>query len=136
MVTLLLLACGSKLPVTTLQVGGHPVRAEIAATNAHRQLGLMHRDALATDSGMLFVYPDQQIRGFWMKDTRIPLSIAFADRYGKIVRIADMKPFDTTRISSLAPAMYALEMEQGWFAAHEITKGDTITDLPTDLTVE
>lgn len=136
MVTFLLLACSSKLPTATLDVGGHRVRAEIAATNADRQLGLMHRDGLATDSGMLFVYKDQQIRGFWMKDTRIPLSIAFADRSGTIVRIADMKPFDLTRVSSLAPAMYALEMEQGWFAAHEITKGDTITGIPAELTPE
>lgn len=132
----LLAACGSKLPVATLEVDGHPVKAEIASTYASRQLGLMHRDAMPADQGMLFVYPDEDVRGFWMKDTRIPLSIAFANRKGEIVRIADMKPFDTTRVSSLVPATYALEMNQGWFEAHGVQKGDRITGIPTDLVVE
>jgi uncharacterized membrane protein (UPF0127 family) len=135
--TLWLLACGGpKLPVHTLDVGGHPVRAELAYTNASREHGLMERDALAEDSGMLFIYGDEEIRGFWMKNTRIPLSIAFADRRGEIVRITDMEPHDTTRVSSLVPAMYALEMEKGWFEAHGVKKGDTIGDLPTGLVIE
>mgnify|MGYP000548106965 CR=1 FL=1 len=76
---LLALACSSKLPSATLTIDGHSVSAEIAANDADRQQGLMFRDRLPKDSGMLFVYPETKVRGFWMKDTRIPLSIAFAD---------------------------------------------------------
>lgn len=127
-----MVACGGpKLPVHTLDVGGHPVKAELAYTDATREHGLMERDGLAPDAGMLFIYKDEQVRGFWMKNTRIPLSIAFADRKGEIVRITDMEPHDTTRVSSLVPAKYALEMEQGWFEAHGVKKGDTFGDLPT-----
>lgn len=130
------LACGQKLPTATLDVGGVPVRAEIAATYPSRQQGLMHRDALDRDAGMLFVYPDEDIRHFWMKDTRIPLSIAFANRRGEIVRIADMTPFDTSPITSMVPAMYALEMQQGWFAEHNVAKGAKIDAIPKDLQPE
>ena len=101
-----------------------------------RARGLMHRDAMDPDHGMLFVYPDEAPRGFWMKDTRLPLSIAFADHTGKIVKISDMQPFSLERVPSLYPAMYALEMNQGWFAEHGVEKGDLITDLPTDLKAE
>lgn len=127
---LALLACGSKLPTATLDVGGHAATVEVAASYAARQQGLMHREALPPDGGMLFVYADEAVRGFWMKDTRIPLSIAFANRRGEIVRIADMQPFDTSRTSSLAPATYALEMNQGWFEAHGVKRGDRITGIP------
>jgi uncharacterized membrane protein (UPF0127 family) len=133
---LLLIACGSKLPTATLEIDGHKLRVEVAATQASRQQGLMHRDHLGADAGMLFVYPDEQVRGFWMKDTRIPLSIAFATRSGKIVHLADLEPFDTDRVSSLAPATYAVEVNQGWFAKHGIEPGMTITGLPKDLPVE
>jgi hypothetical protein len=109
---------------------------EIAATHASRQQGLMHRDHLGAEAGMLFVYPDEQVRGFWMKDTRIPLSIAFATRSGAIVHVADLDPFETDRVSSLAPATYALEVNRGWFARHGIVAGATITKLPKDLQVE
>lgn len=126
-----LAACGgSKLPTATLDVGGHAVTAEIAYTYETRQRGLMHRDSMGADKGMLFIYSDEKPRGFWMKDTRIPLSIAFADRSGTIVKIADMTPFDTTRVPSLYPAMYALEMNQGWFAEHGIEKGAVIGGIP------
>jgi len=127
---LLLLACGSKLPTATLDVDGHAVPVEIAATAAHRSRGLMYRDSMPEDAGMLFIYKDEAIRRFWMKDTRIPLSIAFANRRGEIVRIADMKPFDESSTSSLAPAMYALEMNQGWFEANGVERGDKIGQIP------
>ena len=136
MVALLWLACSSKLPVVTLEVDGHAVSAEVASTFETRARGLMHRDGLATDSGMLFIYPDSAVRGFWMKNTRIPLSIAYADSTGEIVHIADMKPHDLRRVSSLAPAMYALEMDKGWFEAKGVEPGDHITDIPKDLVVE
>ena len=131
MTALLFLACtGSHLPTASLTIDGHAVRAEVAHTFADRQQGLMHRDSLGADAGMLFIYADEKVRGFWMKDTRIPLSIAFADRDGVIVRIADMKPFDTVSTSSIYPATYALEMNQGWFAAHGIERGHRIEGIP------
>ena len=133
---LLLAACGSKLPSASLTVGGASVRAEVAHTYETRQRGLMHRDSLAENTGMLFIYKDSQPRGFWMKNTRIPLSIAYANSIGEIVRIADMTPLDTTRVPSLAPAKYALEMNQGWFERNGVKKGDRIEGIPTDLEVE
>lgn len=131
-----LVGCGSKLPTATLDVGGTPVTVEIAATHAARQEGLMHRDALGADEGMLFVYPKEEIRRFWMKDTRIPLSIAFLNRRGEIVRIAEMEPYDTRSISSLVPATYALEMNKGWFEAHGVDKGAKVLGIPADIVPE
>ncbi len=137
MIALMVLsACSSKLPTAVLDVGGQRVEVEIAHTFASRQQGLMHRDQLAEDRGMLFVYSDSRKRAFWMKDTRIPLSIAYADSLGRIVRIADMQPFDTEQVSSLVPARYALEMNQGWFERHGVEKGESIKGIPTDLQVE
>jgi uncharacterized membrane protein (UPF0127 family) len=135
-ISLLLVACGSKLPKDTIEIGEHRLTVEVAATPESRRVGLMHRDRLPAGTGMLFVYPDEQVRGFWMKDTRIPLSIAFVTRSGRIVRIADMQPFSTSRVSSLAPATYAIEVNQGWFAERGIAAGTTVTGLPSDLPVE
>jgi uncharacterized protein len=126
----LLVACGSTLPTTKLYVDGHKITVEVADSEESRKLGLMHRDHLGADTGMLFVYADSAVRNFWMKDTRIPLSIAFIGRSGEIVRIDDMAPFDTSRVSSLSPVPYALEMNQGWFAAHGIEAGDKVKGLP------
>lgn len=135
---LLVTGCGSAsgLPTTTLTVAGHPVTVEIATTTAQKSKGLMMRDSLGQDDGMLFVYPDDRIREFWMKDTRIPLSIAYLDRKGKIVKIADMHPFDESRTSSVYPARYALEVNVGWFAAHGIQKGAMVEGIPQDLKPE
>jgi uncharacterized membrane protein (UPF0127 family) len=129
---LLLVACGgsTKHPVVELTVGGHPVQAEHVFTQEARAYGLMKRDSLPEDHGMLFTYPDTKVRGFWMKDTWIPLSIAFTDADGTIVKIADMEPHDTTRTSSLYPAMHALEMTKGWFDEHGVKKGDRIEGIP------
>lgn len=132
----LFLAGGCKageLPVRTIQVDGHTLKVEVASTPETRAKGLMHRDHLPADRGMLFVYPDEEPLGFWMKNTRIPLSIAYADRHGTIVRIADMTPYSLDRVPSLYPAMYALEVNQGWFREHGVEKGDRITGLPTDI---
>jgi uncharacterized membrane protein (UPF0127 family) len=132
------LACGSGsgLPTAKLVVDDQAITAEIAETLPARTKGLMMRDSVGANAGMLFVYDDDQIREFWMKDTRIPLSIAFLDRDGKILRIADMKPFDESRTSSLYPARYALEANVGWFDSHHVKKGDVVTGIPTDLKAE
>lgn len=128
---LLLAACGGpKHPLVTLDVAGTSVEVEHVFTQADRAEGLMRRESLPTDGGMLFSYPDEKVRGFWMKNTWIPLSIAFIDAEGVIVRIADMEPHDTSRTSSLYPARYALEMDKGWFAAHGVEKGDRVGGIP------
>lgn len=115
---------------TALVVGGESIKVELADSPGERSQGLMYRDSLAADAGMLFVYPDAAERRFWMKNTRIPLSIAFMDAAGKVVRIAEMQPLDTTTTPSEKPAMYALEMNTGWFAAHGVAVGQTIAGLP------
>ncbi len=130
MIALTLLACGAKLSTVSLDVSGHSVVAEVADSQEERALGLMNRDSLGADAGMIFIYPDTRVREFWMKDTRIPLAIAFLDDRGVIVRIAEMQPFDTKLTSSLYPARYALEMNAGWFAAHGVEKGEKVTGLP------
>ena len=85
---------------------------------------------------MLFVYNDERPRSFWMKNTLIPLDIAFVRRDGTIVKIAQMEPISVERTHSLYPATYALEMNVGWFAAHDVEAGDKITRIPTDIPVE
>lgn len=129
-VALALVACGHHLPTATISVDGHPVRVEVAANDEDRAHGLMERTSLGADEGMLFVYKEAKPRSFWMKNTPLPLSIAYADSEGKIVKILDMQPFSTERVQSVYPARYALEMNQGWFAANDVTAGDLLSDLP------
>ncbi len=105
------------------------VPVEVADTEEERQMGLMGRDALAEDAGMLFVFDAEQQLSFWMKDTLIPLSIAYIDSEGRIVDIQDMQPLDETPHLSAAPAQYALEVNQGFFGARGIQVGDTV-ELP------
>jgi len=116
--------------VTTLTIGGHKLVAEVVTTPEQRATGLMNRFSLAPDHGMLFVFEAPQPLGFWMKNTYVPLSIAFADADGRIVNIEDMKPQDETTHWSRGFALYAVEMKQGWFAAHGIKAGDLIQGLP------
>lgn len=100
------------------------VVAEVAATPEERERGLMHRDELLEGAGMLFVFEDSQERSFWMANTYIPLDIAYMDADFAIVSILAMRPLDTNLYPSGAPAMYALEVPQGWFATHGIEVGD------------
>lgn len=126
---LLALACGPKLRTEEITLGGAPLHVEIADEEEERALGLMHRKHLDTDAGMLFVYGDSKVRSFWMKNTLIPLSIAFLDESGQIVRIADMEPLVTDPTSSLYPARFAVEVNQGWFSRHQVEKGDRIDGI-------
>lgn len=100
--------------------------AEVVATDESRARGLMFRFDLPENYGMLFVFPDSQQRCFWMKNTYIPLSIAYIDEFGKIVSMHDMHAHDLSSVCSSAPAMYALEVKQGWFTDKDIKIGDTI----------
>lgn len=121
---------GGTLPTATITVKDRRVDVEVADDESERALGLMYRDRLGEDAGMLFVYPSAQERSFWMKDTRIPLTIAYLDADGRIVHLADMKPLDTSPVPSGKPAKYALEMNKGWFARHDVKVGDTVGNLP------
>ncbi|MFQ5746768.1 MAG: DUF192 domain-containing protein [Gemmatimonadota bacterium] len=117
---------GRLIRTQNVTVGGVPILVEIADTDALRQLGLMNRDSLETDAGMLFIYPEERILSFWMRNTRIPLDIAFIDRTGRIVNIEPMEAQTDTTHESRGPAMYALEMALGWFAAHGVGPGDRL----------
>ncbi len=118
--------------VTIINSGGEriEVEAEIADEPAEQQRGLMERTELAENAGMLFVFDREQPLSFFMRNTLIPLSIAYADSDGRIVDIQDMQPLDETPIPSAGLAQYALEVNQGFFAENGIGVGDVI-ELPT-----
>jgi uncharacterized membrane protein (UPF0127 family) len=119
-----------ELPLVPLTIGGHKLMAEVAATPEDRHTGLMHRFSLKPDHGMVFVFEREEPQAFWMKNTFIPLSIAFIARDGRIVSIDDMAPQDERTHWSSAPALYALEMRKGWFAERGIRAGDRVNGLP------
>ncbi len=106
-----------------------PVRVEIADTNTEQERGLKERTELAENAGMLFVFPQEHQPSFFMKDTLIPLSVAFIDTEGYIVDIQDMQPLDLTQHRPPKPAKYALEVNQGFFEERGIQVGNRV-DLP------
>lgn len=125
----------ASLPVLTFTKSsgeGVSLTVEIADAAWSRARGLMFRESLPDDSGMLFVWPEDTSSGFWMKDTLIPLSIAFIDSAGVILDIQDMQPLDETLHTAPAAFRYGVEANQGWFAERGITAGDTVT-LPDGL---
>ena len=99
---------------------------EVAKTLEERAQGLMERKHLDKDAGMLFIFENEGYHAFWMKNTFIPLSIAFVDKEGRIVKIANMKPLTLRSHPPPKPILYALEMNKGWFSAHGIKEGDMI----------
>lgn len=119
-----------KLPVITLAIGIHTVHAAVAANEADRQQGLMHRTSLGPNEGMLFVFDESAQHCFWMKNTKLPLSIAFIDDHGTITDITEMKPETMANHCPIRAGRYALEMNRGWFAAKGIQPGMAISGLP------
>lgn len=120
-----------ELPAATLRVGKTAVRAEVADEDSERSCGLMFRESLARDSGMLFVMPVTGPAAFWMRNTLVPLSIAFIGPDGAIMEIHDMKPKSEEMVRSAFPRIaYALEMEQGWFSKNNIWPGERVSGLP------
>ena len=109
-----------------LYIGQNEIRVEVAKTPEERSYGLMERKHLGRDEGMLFIFETEDYHGFWMKNTFIPLSIAFIDKNGGIVWITDMKPLTLDSHVPPKPILYALEMNKGWFSSHGIKVGDTI----------
>jgi len=120
----------SDLPIAKIRVGNHEISVEVAADRETRNRGLMFRQSMPEDHGMLFVFPSERRLGFWMKNTPLPLTIAYADRTGRIVRIADLTPHDERPVSSVEPALYALEMNRDWFKKHGVIVGHQLRQLP------
>jgi uncharacterized membrane protein (UPF0127 family) len=120
------------LPGMRVQLGSREFLLEVAGSDNEQELGLMYRDPLPTDHGMIFIFPDEQERSFWMRNTKIPLDIIYADRDGKIVAIKPMKPFDLSSVTSEKPAMYAIEVNGGAAATTGLKVGDTIR-IPRDI---
>lgn len=118
------------LRTTKLTAGIHVITAEIASTPQSRMIGLMMRERLAPNHGMVFVFEDKSQHCFWMRNTLIPLSIAFIDDDGTVVSIADMSPKSEASTCPQRPVRYALEMDQGWFAKRGVTAGQKISGLP------
>jgi hypothetical protein len=109
-----------------LYIKSKEIRVEVAKTPEERGKGLMGRKHLGKDEGMLFIFETEDYHGFWMKDTLIPLSIAFIDREGCIVKITDMKPLMLESHSPPKPILYSLEMNKGWFSENGIKAGDIV----------
>ncbi|NMK48393.1 DUF192 domain-containing protein [Achromobacter sp. Bel] len=118
------------LPTTQLSAGIHIIRAEVANTDATRRDGLMFRKELPGNDGMLFVFEQPDVQCFWMRNTLLPLSIAFIADDGTIVNIDDMAPQTEDPHCAKKPVRYALEMAQGWFEEHGIKAGRKIDGLP------
>ncbi|HTF15600.1 MAG TPA: DUF192 domain-containing protein [Burkholderiales bacterium] len=119
----------AQLPVLELSAGIHVIRAEVAYTFETRAQGLMFRKHLGSNEGMFFVFPQSELHCMWMRNTLIPLSVAFVDEKGKIVSISTMQPQTETSHCATAPAKFALEMPAGWFATKGIKSGTTIQGL-------
>lgn len=112
-----------------IKIGNKIITVEIADSHEKQAYGLMHRSSLNTDQGMLFIFSDEQVRSFWMKNTFVPLSIGYFDAQKKLIDIQDMKPAvsemqaDFPSYVSSGPAQYALEMSLGWFQKNKIKLG-------------
>jgi uncharacterized protein len=113
----------SRIPI---YIKAREIQVEVAKTEEERSKGLMGRTSLAKNEGMLFIFEAEGYHGFWMKNTLLPLSIAFIDKGGKIVSITDMKPLTLSVHDPPQPVLYALEMNKGWFAANGIKVGDVM----------
>lgn len=119
-----------QLPTITLKAGMHNIRAQVAATFEQRQTGLMFRREMPAHEGMLFVFEEPSQQCFWMRNTLIPLTIAFLADDGTIVNLADMQPLSEQSHCSKAAVRYALEMNLGWFAKRSIKPGYRLVGPP------
>ena len=116
-----------RLPTITLGAGMHLIQAEVAATLPQQMTGMMFRRQMGSNEGMLFVYDEPAPRCFWMRNTYVPLTIAFVADDGRIVNLADMQPLNDASHCSAEPVRFALEMNQGWFAKRGIGPGFRIS---------
>ena len=118
------------LKTIPVKIGSHPLKVEVADNDASRARGLMFRQAMGRNDGMLFVFSELGYHSMWMQNTYIPLSVAFIDGEGKILNILDMEPKTTDTHTAAGPARYAIETNKGWFAGKKIKVGDKVAGLP------
>lgn len=121
---------GSPLERIALKVGNRSIQVEVAREDADIRRGLMHRQALPANSGMLFIFQKPKQHCFWMKDTTIPLSVAFLDDQGRVINVSDMAPLRTEKHCAVRFARFAIEVNQGLFQVAAVTTGTQITGLP------
>ena len=114
----------------TLRIGAHRLKVEVAQTDAQREKGLMFRKQMGRDDGMLFIFDEPAYHAMWMKNTLIPLSVAFLDAQGTILNILDMEPQTLDSHAAAGPAVYAIETNKGWFEERKVKAGDKVTGLP------
>ena len=118
------------LPTIQIKAGMYAIQAEVADNPNLREVGLMNRTSLPMNSGMLFIFEQKAGNCFWMKNTKLPLSIAFIADDGKIINIEEMQADTTNNHCPKAPIRYALEMNKGWFSDRVIVPGNMIQGLP------
>ncbi|BAO28894.1 hypothetical protein SUTH_01094 [Sulfuritalea hydrogenivorans sk43H] len=118
-----------QLPLVELLAGMHRIEAEVAATSESRQIGMMQRTVMPPHRGMLFVFPEMAKHCMWMRNTLLPLSVAFLDEKGGIINIEDMQPRTEVNHCATRPARYALEMNLGWFRSRGLGAGFAITGI-------
>ena len=118
------------LRTATLRIGAHALKVEVAASDPQREKGLMFREKMPRNEGMLFVFDEPAYHSMWMKNTLLPLSVAFVDAHGTILNILDMEPRTLDSHMSAGPAIYAIETNKGWFEEKKIKAGDKVAGLP------
>jgi uncharacterized protein len=139
LLSLFLTGCNSSQPAepfglrtVDLVVGGVPLKAEVAEDEQSRAMGLMFRDSLSEDHGMLFVFDRPEQASFWMKNTKIPLSIAFLEEDRVISEEKQMRPYDESLIRSRSNQIrYAIEVNAGWFDRHQVKAGVKVEGVPS-----
>lgn len=119
----------ASLPIIRLSLGSGTLDVEVASNKAQRSLGLMNRPSMPETRGMLFVYPAPAYFCMWMKNTKLPLSVAFIDAQGQVINIEDMVPQTETNHCTQRNATYALEANRGWFVKHGVVPGSQVLGL-------
>lgn len=122
-------AAAQGMPVVELTAGIHRIEAEVAATQEDRMRGLMHRKSMPVQHGMLFVFDVDARHCMWMRNTYLPLAVAFLDAQGRIINVAEMQPQTETSHCAARPARFALEMNAGWFRARGFGPGSVISGV-------
>ncbi len=117
--------------VIEIEINGTVIQVEYADTPAERQLGLMYRRSLCENCGMLFRFDTSRIGSIWMKNTYIPLDLAYISEDGEIIDIRQLQPLDLTPVTSSQKVRFALEMNKGWFANKDIREGDFVKIKPS-----
>jgi|LakMenEpi03Aug12_release.lakeMendotaPanAssembly.Ray.scaffolds.fasta_scaffold714089_2 uncharacterized membrane protein (UPF0127 family) len=112
-----------------IHIDGFPLEVEIAADPDSRSRGLMHRDHLNDDEGMLFCFDQPEESAFWMRNTGLPLSIAFISSDGVVCQIEDLSPHSESRVVSRVPCLWAIETNRGWFSSRRVRVGSIVSGL-------